>query len=138
MVTYKLTSRDIPLSESMYAMVEEQMQTLERFFDRILRFEVVLSRPHLHHRKNRFHHVRIQLKTLRNNIVIDRECEKNPRHMSFKLALQDAFHSVERRLETDVQKMRSFIKHKRRRGDLAARNDEAEEVVEIDSVELED
>lgn len=114
MVTYKVTSRDIPLSESMYAAVEEQIQLLERFFDRVVRCEVVLSRPHSRHRKNRFHHVRIRLKTPNRDIVVDREMEKNSRHMSFKLALQDAFHALQRRLEDEVKKMRGIVRHRRK------------------------
>jgi len=113
MVTYKITSRDIPLSESMYAAVEEQIQLLQRFFGRILHCEVVLSRPHSHHKKNRFHHVQIRLKTPHRNIIVNREPEKNDRHISFRLALQDAFHAVERRLETEVGRVRELIRHRK-------------------------
>lgn len=114
MVTYKITSRDIPLSESMYAAVEEQIQLLQRFFGRILHCEVVLSRPHLHHKKNRFHHVQIRLKTPHKNIIVDREPEKNDRHISFRLALQDAFQAAQRRLEDEVKRVRQMIRHRQK------------------------
>jgi ribosome-associated translation inhibitor RaiA len=95
----------------MYAMVEEQIGLLERLINRVAHCEIVLSRPHLHHRKNRFHHVRLRLKLPNRDIIIDREVEKNSRHLSFKLALQDAFHNLQRRLETEIDKMRGLIKH---------------------------
>jgi ribosome-associated translation inhibitor RaiA len=99
----------------MYALVEEQVQLLERLINRVAHCEIVLSRPHLHHKKNRFHHVRIRLKLPNRDIIIDREVEKNSRHISFRLALQDAFHSLQRRLETEIDKMRGMIKHRRKR-----------------------
>lgn len=113
MVTYKITSRDIPLSESMYAAVEEQIQLLGRFFDRILHCEIILSRPHSHH-KNKFHHVQIRLKMPHKNIIVDREPETNDRHLSFRLALQDAFHLVERRLENEMSRVRRLIRLRRK------------------------
>jgi ribosomal subunit interface protein len=130
MVTYKLTSRDIPLSESMYAAVEEQIAMLERFVSRVAHCEIVLSRPHMHHRKNRFHHVRLRLKMPTRDIVIDREVEKNSRHLSFKLALHDAFDSLQRRLENEVHKMRSLIRRRRkvsRDTEFSAPNENLEE-----------
>src|SRR5438309_10799316 len=105
MVTYTLTSRDIPLSESMYAVVEEQIELLGRLIDRVAHCEIVLSRPHTHYRKNRFHHVRIRRKTRKRDIIVDREVEKNSRHINFSLALQDAFHSLSRRLENEIDKL---------------------------------
>ena len=105
MIPFKVTSRDIPLSDSMYSEVERHMEALERFADRILHCEIILSRPHVHAKKTRMHHVRIQLKMSRKAIVIDREPEKNIRHTSFKLALQDAFKLVERKLEERFQKV---------------------------------
>jgi len=118
-VIYKVTSRDIPLSASMTAAVEEHIFNLQRFYDRVLRCDVVLSRPHCHHRKTRFHHVRINLKTPRREIIIDREPEKNIRHISFRLALQDAFHTLERRLENEVEKMRDIFRRRSRTQRLA-------------------
>ena len=116
MIAFKVTSRDIPLSDSMYAAVEKHVEHLERFSDRILHCEVILSRPHSHHqRKTRFHHVRIQLKLPRRAIIIDREKEKNMKHTSFRSALQDAFKLAERQLETEFKKLRDFSKVRRNR-----------------------
>lgn len=110
MIPFKVTSRDIPLSDSMHAAVEQHMESLERFADRILHCEVILSRPHSHHKKGAAHHVRIQIKMPRKSIIIDREPEKTDRHATFRVALQDAFKLVERKLEGDRKKIRSRAK----------------------------
>jgi ribosome-associated translation inhibitor RaiA len=116
MIAFKVTSRDIPLSDSMYAAVEKHIDHLERFSDRILHCEVILSRPHSHHqRKTRYHHVRIQLKLHKGAIIIDREPEKNIKHTAFRTALQHAFKLATRQLEGEFKKLRSLSKVRRNR-----------------------
>jgi ribosomal subunit interface protein len=105
MVPFKVTSRDIPLSQSMISAIEMHLENLERFLHRLVRCEIVLSRPHVHHKRARNHHIRLHVKTRLGDIIINREPDKSARHTSFKVALYDAFRSLERQLVTESRKL---------------------------------
>lgn len=113
-VTYKVTSRDFEISESMSTLVEEQIDRLERFANRILHCDIVFSMPHCHRRRERVHHIHIHLKTRTGDIIVDRENEKNPAHCTFRIALADAFDAVNRRLVSEFSKKQKSRKWRRR------------------------
>ena len=91
-------------------LIEEQVQKLEKYFDRITSCHVVLSKPHNHHNQGHHYHVHLDVHVPGNTIAITREPEKNERHEDIEPAIRDAFKTAKRKLQEYSDRLRSETK----------------------------
>lgn len=111
MISCKVDFKDVDSSPALTETVQEQAEKLEKYFDRITSCHVVISHPHRNHNHGNTFHVNIVLHIPGQEIVVNREPEKNINHEDPYQAVRDAFKAAKRQLQDYVQKMRHDIKH---------------------------
>jgi ribosomal subunit interface protein len=112
MITCKVDFKDVDPSPALTDLVQEQAEKLEKYFDRITSCHVVVSHPHRNHNHGNTFHVNIILHIPGQEIVVNREPEKNLNHEDPYQAVRDAFKAAKRQLQDYVQKMRSDVKYR--------------------------
>jgi ribosomal subunit interface protein len=108
--TYKLpleiTFRDFESSDAVTEAVEQKLQKLMKFYDRIERCHVTLSAPHRHHSKGKQYHIHIDLHVPGKNVIVSHDPKDDKSHEDFYVSLRDAFATAERQLKAHVRKMK--------------------------------
>ena len=110
MVPFQITFLDFPESDAVWMAVQKKIEKLEHFFNRIIRFEVVLSCPHRHRHADRLYHVQIHIIMPGEDVIINRNPPQDETHRDIYVAIRDAFNAAERVLEDRVQKIRHQVK----------------------------
>jgi ribosome-associated translation inhibitor RaiA len=125
----RITFRGIPHSEALEADIQECVQGLETFYDRIIGCDVLVELPHRHRHDGRHFHVRIALTVPGGaDIIISREpslhgttkaLTEEEHHKSTEtasvyqyahVAVHEAFRTARRRLQDFVRQQRGDIK----------------------------
>jgi cold shock CspA family protein/ribosome-associated translation inhibitor RaiA len=99
-----ITFREIERSEAVEARIREQVDKLDRIFDRIIRCEVVIDDPHRHHHKGHQYSVRVRLTVPGTEIVTSHSPGDDGAHEDIYVAVRDAFAATKRQLEDYVRK----------------------------------
>jgi ribosomal subunit interface protein len=101
----QITSRDFPLTEAMRATVEQHVEDLERYFNRLTGCHVVIEAPvHHHHRGGPFN-IRIDLRTSGAELSVNKHDADD-----LAIAIREAFASARRRLEDHLRELRGDVK----------------------------
>ncbi|MCS6914725.1 MAG: HPF/RaiA family ribosome-associated protein [Myxococcales bacterium] len=98
------TSGGLTLSESIENDIRERVESLGRFFDRILGCRVVVEAPARHHRLGAFA-VRIEIAVPGHDLVVSRI-----ERADLALALRDSFDAARRQLEQHAERLRGEVK----------------------------
>ncbi len=106
----QITWRDMESSEALEAKIREQVQLLERFYDRITACRVVVEQLHRHKHKGNLFNVRIDLSVPGSEIVVNRESGKDHAHEDPYVVVRDAFRAAKRQLEDYVRRHRGDVK----------------------------
>ena len=109
---FKLQFRDMERSDKLYNLVWDHVEQLEKFYDRIVSCEVVLSAPHKHKKHGLIYHVQIRLFVPGEDIFINYEPEINGAHKEAHVAIRDAFDAARRKLEDLIRRERGIVKEK--------------------------
>ncbi|NJL53466.1 MAG: ribosome-associated translation inhibitor RaiA [Hydrococcus sp. SU_1_0] len=100
----QITFRNLPHSDAVEAKINQQVEKLHRYCDRITNCHVVLTIPHHHHRQGNACQVRIDL-TLPIKLVIDRNSsEQSPQNIY--ATINEAFAIAQRGLKEYSQMQR--------------------------------
>lgn len=110
MVPLKIDYKNFEEHPDLDEMIQDQVDKLEKYFDRITSCHVVVSRPHNRHQSGNNYHVHIDLHLPGTVVAVTREPEKDTRHDDIGLAIRDAFKTAKRKLQTAIDKLRSDIK----------------------------
>lgn len=97
-------------SPTLKALVEEQIDQLERFHPRVIGCHVTVEVPHRRHRKGRVWHVKVDVSLPGDDVVITREAEVGKRHERPEAAIRDAFKDARRLLKERRSKQVGQIK----------------------------
>jgi len=109
-IPVEITYRDIEPSEAVTARIHDWVDKLERFYDRIVRCEVLVETPHRHQRSGRPYHVRVRLTIPGGEIVASHDPGPDGAHEDVYVALRDTFQAVRRQLDDQVMRMRREVK----------------------------
>lgn len=99
----QITFRNVQSSQAVEAAIREQVEKLEKFYDRITSCRVVIDSPHRHHRKGKLYHVQIDLNVPESKLVINRHPTDEPSHSNLYVAIRDAFNTAKRQLQDYVE-----------------------------------
>lgn len=110
MVPLKVDYKNFEEHPDLNPLIQEQVEKLEKYFDRITSCHVVVSRPHNRHNNGHVYHVHIDLHIPQNNIAITREPERDERHEDISLAIRDAFKVAKRKLQDYTDRLRKEVK----------------------------
>lgn len=101
-----ISFRDMQASPALEAFIGEWLAKLERVHDRIERCDVVIERPHQHHRQGQRLRVRITLAVPGPDIVVSHDHALDGAHEDAYVAIRDAFMAARRQLEDHAQLLR--------------------------------
>ena len=110
MIPLQIVSKDLPVTDSMRSAIEKYVGKLELFYDRIERCEVSISYPNRRHRKGNIYHVRLHIHVPKRDIIINRKQAASGGHEDLLVAMRDAFHAADRKLEDHVRRLRGDVK----------------------------
>lgn len=110
LIPVQITFRDMEPSAALEARIRKQAEKLETFFEPIASCRVVVEARH-HHRKGNLFHVRVDVTVPDAEIVASRDPKAHHAHEDAYVAVRDAFHAVQRRLEDYARRRRGQVKH---------------------------
>ena len=111
MIPFQISFLDFPESDAVWIAVQNRIEKIEQFFDRIIRCEVTISCPHRHRHTDRLYHIQIRLFIPGDDVVVNRNPSKNEAHRDIYVAIRDAFNAAERILRERVRILRNEVKH---------------------------
>lgn len=110
MFPVQIQFRDIEESDFIWNAILAHAEKLERYFDRIIGCQVVISAPHQRQNQGTIFHVELRLTLPGERVLVNHEREKNHAHEDIYVAIRDAFDSAERRLEDYIRRKRGLVK----------------------------
>jgi len=106
----QITFRGFPHSDAVEANIRRKAEKLDNFDGHIMSCRVVVEAKHHHHHKGNLYHVRIDLTTPRNELVVSREHHDEHAHEDVYVAIRDAFNAALRQLEDYARTRRGDVK----------------------------
>ncbi len=110
MVPLKVDYKNFEEHLELNPIIEEQVERLEKYFDRITSCHVVVSKPHNRHQNGHVYHVHIDLHIPGSVIAVTREPERDERHDDIGIAIRDAFKTCKRKLQDYTDRLRHDVK----------------------------
>ncbi len=110
MIPYNIVGRELTVSNAMWNAIHDHIESLEKYFDRIIRVEVAVSAPHRHSQKGKIYHIRVHVSLPGDDVIVSREAEQDGAHEDFYVALRDTFRAVTRKVQDHARKMQGFTK----------------------------
>lgn len=110
MIPFQITFLDFAESDAVWLAIQNRIEKLEHFFDRIERCEVAISLPHRHRTRARLFHLQIRIFFPGNDIIITHNPSKNEAHRDVYVAIRDSFNAAERLLREKAKLLRGRAK----------------------------
>ncbi len=111
-IPLQITYRHVEPTPAIENRIREEAAKLEKFYDRIISCRVMVELPHVHHRKGKLYHVRIDLKVPGKELVVAHGHKKDPAHEDLYVAIRDAFDEMQRQLEDHARRQRGRVKRR--------------------------
>src|SRR5690606_27783500 len=105
-IPVQITFKNFDSSTAVETAIRERAEQLEKYFDRITSCRVVVEAPHQNHLKGNLFHVRIDLTVPGDELVVNRNHEKNHAHEDVYVAIRDAFDAMKNQLRSYVDRKR--------------------------------
>jgi ribosomal subunit interface protein len=106
----EISFRSIEQSDAIEAAVRDRIDRLERLFQPITGITVTIDAPHRQHHTGKIYTVDIDLTVPGDEIVVNRDPQKNHAHEDIYVAVRDAFDAAERQLKRYAEKQRGEVK----------------------------
>jgi hypothetical protein len=92
------------------AAVRANAESFDNYYDKIMKFRVVVDRPHLHHRDGNTYQVRVDLRVPGGELVVKREPSQYADYKSLDTMIRDAFDEARRQIEDYARHQRGETK----------------------------
>jgi ribosomal subunit interface protein len=109
-IPLQITSRSFSSSEALNQLVEEELEGLAKFFDRIQSCHVTVEQPHRHQRQGNHFKVRVELVVPGTELVVNRSPDEHESHENPYATVVEAFGSMKRMLQDYARKQRGEVK----------------------------
>ena len=107
----QITFRHMDRSEALEAYIRERAEELSRFYDSIMRCDVMVEEDHRRHAQGNLFHIRIDITVPDKELVVGREPGQHHAHEDAYVAARDAFDAARRQLEDYARKHSQRVKH---------------------------
>ncbi|MEL6787731.1 MAG: HPF/RaiA family ribosome-associated protein [Cyanobacteria bacterium J06607_15] len=97
-VPLQITFRNLPHSDAIATRIEQQLEKLCHYCDRILLCQVIVEVPHQHHHGKNSYHIRINLSLPGEELVISKSKSGNDCDNAY-IVIRDAFNAAQRKLK---------------------------------------
>lgn len=109
MLPVQITVRDIPNSSALEDHIRKKAQKLNQYYQRINSCRIVITLPQKHKHQGKLYSVCIDLTVPGKELVVNHKLDED-----IYIAIRDAFHALQRQLESYARKQRGNVKsHKR-------------------------
>jgi ribosome-associated translation inhibitor RaiA len=102
----QVTFRHMPSSEAVTTEIHQQLEHLDRIYDRSTSCHVLVETPHCHQHQGRIYRIGIELGIPGEDIVISHTSGEDGAHEDVYVAVRDAFRAARRRLESHISRIR--------------------------------
>ncbi|MEQ8370017.1 MAG: HPF/RaiA family ribosome-associated protein [Alphaproteobacteria bacterium] len=109
-IPLEITFRNMDRSQAVVDRVNEKMEWLAKFYERIEHCRVVIEAPHRNHSKGNHYKVHLTVGVPGQDIVAGAHVGKSPAHEDVYVAVRDAFNAARRELKSHNQKQRGEVK----------------------------
>ncbi len=106
----QITFRDMEHSDAIAARIQEKVEKLEQYHDRIMGCRVVVEAPHRHHHQGKIYNVRVDITVPGGEIVVNRDPGLDHSHEDIYVAIRDAFDEAKRQLQDLARRRRGKVK----------------------------
>jgi ribosomal subunit interface protein len=108
-IPLQITFRVIPHSDAVEAKIREKVSKLERLHSHIISCRVAVEAEHHSHHQGNQYHIRIDITTLRNELLVSREHHDKKAYEDIYVAIRDAFNAPARQLEDYARMLCKFF-----------------------------
>lgn len=105
MLPVQITVRDMPVSPALEDHLRKKALKLNQYYDRINNCKIVIHIPQKHKHQGKLFSVNIDLSVPGKELVVNRKLDED-----VYIAIRDAFHAIERQLESYARKQRGEVK----------------------------
>lgn len=105
MLPVQITVRDMPNSPALEDHLNKKAQKLNQYYDRINSCKIVIYIPQKHKHQGKLFSVCIDLSVPGKELIVNRKLDED-----VYVAIRDAFHAVQRQLESYARKRRGDVK----------------------------
>jgi ribosome-associated translation inhibitor RaiA len=102
LIPTKITFQGLDRSQAVEERVHEHVAKLAQLFAPITRCDVVIEKPHRHHRHGSPYHVRIELAVPGHMIEVSQDPGTDGAHDDVYVAVRDSFLAARRQLESQT------------------------------------
>lgn len=102
----EISFRNVEAGDRHREKILEEVDKLERHFDRITRCRVVVEMPHQHSEQGNHYHVGIRLTVPTTELVVSRDQGDRASHQDLDVAITDSFQAMRRQLEEYADQLR--------------------------------
>ncbi len=112
----EITFQGVEKSDAIVAKIAEKAAKLEKHYDRITHFRVVVAAPHRHSHKGKIYQIKIEIGMPdRAPVIVTHEPEVNQAHQDLLTAIGEGFDAARRRLDETAERMSGTAKAERGR-----------------------
>ena len=105
-VPVQILFRDCPHSYAVEARINQQINKLEKYCDRITSCRVVLQATHRNHQKGKYYQVQIHMTVPGGIIVVGRDASNDYSFKNVYAAIRNSFEASRRQLKKNVRQIR--------------------------------
>lgn len=98
-VPLQLTFHNVKASAAVEEKINENVQKLQRFYNRIINCRVTVDAPHRNQRKGNLYHVKIELSVPNGELIVNHNPSDEVSHADIYVAIHDAFDAARRQLQ---------------------------------------
>jgi ribosomal subunit interface protein len=98
-VPLQLTFHNVQASSVVEEKINENLNKLERFYNRIINCRVTVDAPHRKQRKGNLYHIRIDLTVPNGQLIVNHNPSDEASHADIYVAIHDAFETARRQLQ---------------------------------------
>ena len=91
--------------------IHDWVAKMEQFFDGIVACRIVVEAPHHHRHKGNLYHVRIDMTTPDDELIVSHQRPQDHAHEDVYVAIRDAFRAARRQMKNTHRKRKGRIKH---------------------------
>lgn len=95
----QISYRNMEPSAAVEARIRKKVESLQKFYNRLVGCHVMVEAPHRHHHQGKIYHVRIEATLPGAELVVNRDPAEDHSHEDVFVAIRDAFRALKRQMQ---------------------------------------
>lgn len=112
----QITFHGVDHSDAIESRIRKKIEKLEKLAGKIITCHVVVEVPHKHMHKGKLYSIKIDLSVPGDEIVVNRDSDKDHSHEDIYVAIRDSFNEAKRQLQDYLRRRQGKTKTHRKPG----------------------